>query len=647
MKKQIGWNHPVDESDQWDGFNDSGMEHFTGSPIQHLAREVNQNALDASSGGIVEVRISHKMVKVSEIPNIEELKENLRLCHHEAKQESVKAEAFFSSALVDIDKPKISILQIADYNTTGMKGPAENGTPFYAFMKAKGQSRKGNETATGSYGIGKFAPYAVSKLRTIFISTVYSLGDGTHEQLTQGKSILMSHDRDKKRRQGVGFWGHREKCQPIKGISKDIPSWISRASSAANLNQQTGSTLTVLGFDPLTNWETYLAVSVAENFFAAISDGSLRVVINDKYTLDQTTIYDFYENDEIPALIGRLKNEPDQFNDCRTFLAAHKGGLEVITEESEQRDLGLCQLRILVGENLPKKVCALRNGMYITDSLNGLKRFSDYKDFVAVFHCQSTKGNALLRAMEPPRHDDFEPERLSSREERRKGKKALDDLADWIKSALKLHAKDPVQDVTSIDELKDLFGDEGEGNGAKAAEEINPHGKIIIRAKAMSPKNKRNEFLDSDAQNHGHGANGDLGDQQDGQGGGGSDGEGGGNSENTETKGASAGGAGAGIQGDQGGQHKNIMDINNVRAVITAKKGRKISFTPVSTGKLILRVKEAGADSDYPIAITKTAEGKIEDGGILLEVKAGQRCSIELELTHEFSGALKVIAYEI
>jgi hypothetical protein len=35
MSKKIGWNHPVDASDQWDGFNEPGIEHFSGSPIPH------------------------------------------------------------------------------------------------------------------------------------------------------------------------------------------------------------------------------------------------------------------------------------------------------------------------------------------------------------------------------------------------------------------------------------------------------------------------------------------------------------------------------------------------------------------------------------------------------------------------------------
>jgi len=530
---KIGWHHPTDDSDQWDGFNDSGMEHFTGSPIQHLAREVNQNSLDAGDGGIVEVRIELQNVKVSELPHLEELKANFFCCYEASKQESKKAETFFQVALAELEKPRMPVLVISDHNTRGMKGPAENGTPFYAFMKAKGQSRKSDSTATGSYGIGKFASYAVSKLRTIFISTIYEEDDGSVVQLSQGKSILMSHDCDGKLRQGVGFWGVRQKCQPVVGVRSELPPWIQRANKVEDIAKSKGSTLTILGFEAATNWETHLAVSVAENFFGAISDGKLRITIGDKHILDQTTIYEFFENESVRYHIKSLKDEPDQFENCKNYLLAHRGGLEVITEESEQRELGLCQIKILIGENLPKKVCALRNGMFITDSLTGLKRFSDFKDFVAVFHCQSSKGNELLRSMEPPRHDDFEPARLATKKERLRGKKALEELAEWIKSALRVHAKDPVSDITTIDELKDFFGDEGDGEGGKGNEEINPYGEVIIRAK---PIRTRVRALETSGSGDG---DGDLGDD-DGGGGGGSGGAGG--VDGTGRTGASKGG---------------------------------------------------------------------------------------------------------
>jgi len=461
MSGDIGWHHPVDESDQWDGFNEPGIEHFAGSPIRHLAREVNQNALDAGDADIVDVRIRLHEVEVTSIPHLAELRANLNSCHEASLKESKKAEIFFEAAQAELKKKKISVLEISDYHTRGMKGPSENGTPFYAFMKAKGQSRKDTETATGSYGIGKFAPYAVSKIRTIFISTVFQEVTGKYTQLTQGKSILMSHDRDGKRKQGVGFWGVKGKCQPVSGVSTALPDWIQRVDSEAGLPEGKGSKLTVLCFDAAKNWQAHLAVSVAENFFGAIGDGKLRVEIDDKYKLDQTTIRDFFSDAEIRSLVSTQKGEPEQFDNSRNYLETYQGGIEVITEETEQRELGLCQVRILIGENLPKKVCVLRNGMFITDGLNGLKMFSDFKDFVAVFYCQSTKGNELLRSMEPPRHDDFEPERIPTKEEQRRGAKALADLAKWIKDMLKLHAKDPISEVTEIDELKDFLARQG------------------------------------------------------------------------------------------------------------------------------------------------------------------------------------------
>lgn len=630
----IGWHHPVDESDQWDGFNEPGIEHFAGSPIRHLAREVNQNSVDAGETDMVEVKIRLHEVDVLSIPHLEQLKENLRSCHAASLKESKKAEIFFDSALVELNKKKIQVLEISDYNTRGMKGPSANGTPFYAFMKAKGQSRKDSETATGSFGIGKFAPYAVSKIRTIFISTVYQEDNGSYTQLTQGKSILMSHDKDGKRKQGVGFWGIRGKCQPIVGVRADLPSWLQRANKIDDLPVSKGSKLSVLCFDATQHWQVHLAASVAENFFGAIAEGKLRIDIDGKYVLDQTSIADFFEDGEVRKLVSSQKGEPDQFDNARNYLAAYRGDIEVITEETEQRELGLCQVKILIGENLPKKVCVLRNGMFITDGLTRLKSFSDFKDFVAVFHCQSTKGNELLRSMEPPRHDDFEPERLPTKEERKRGAKALSDLAGWIRETLKQYAKDPVSEVTEIDELKDFFGDVGDGDGGKGTEEINPYGEVIIRAKPIRTRIKAGKTDEGD------GANGGTGEGD--EGGGGADGTGGGD-------GLGGKGDGEGGEGGEGGgsAHKNMVDINNVRAILSGGSKRKISFTPVKSGKIVLNVKEAGADNDYDVSIAKSDHGTLAKGGVILDVIAGTRVSVDIELNQEFSGALKVIAHEI
>jgi len=633
MMQNFGWNHPIDESDQWDGFNEPGIEHFSGSPIRHLAREVNQNSFDSGNGSIVKVSIKQMTVETSEIPNIDELKKTIDLCHEASIEESVKAKRFFELAASELKKSKISILEISDFNTKGMSGPSHNGTPFYAFMKAKGQSKKSSDTATGSFGIGKFAPYAVSKLRTVFVSTVYKDQNGILQRLTQGKSILMSHDDLGYRRQGVGFWGIKEKCQPISGHYKTIPSWIQRGGDDLT-DDDVGTKLVILGFDNSSGWEANLATSVAENFFGSISEGALEVDIDRKYFLSKNTVKTFFEDESVIQAISNQKNEPDQFNNSKSYLACLSMTEGVITEQTQSSQLGLCQIKIFVGEGLPKRVAFLRNGMFISDSLSlpGIKNFADFKEFVAVFECKNSKGIELLRAMEPPRHDDFEPDRLSSREEQQKGKKALKDMATWIRDMLKRHAKDPVSDVTALDELKDFFPDDsGEGNG-KPAEEINPFGSIVIRARPVPIKFDKPATTVQDGP--GPGSEGDGN-----EGGGGADGAGGGDSLGAG-KGAAPGGQGSSAS-------RPSVSLSNLRAVSTSSKSRRISFTPLQSGMCAISLLEAGADSDYELAIKEASIGEIRQGRLIIEVEKGSRVMIDVGFRGVFDGALKVVAHEV
>lgn len=634
--KTVGWNNPVDDADQWDGFNEPGIAHFAGSPIRYLAREANQNSFDEAVDGLtVRVVMRQLSVETASIPNVNELSETIERCKAAASKESPKAEQFFTSAAEELAKKKISVLEISDFHTHGMRGPSENGTPFYAFMKAKGQSRKESATATGSFGIGKFAPYAVSKLRTVFVSTVFQDGDGKYHQLTQGKSILMSHDDgSKKRRQGFGFWGIRERCQPIAGISPDIPAWILRSDDEAKLAESKGTKLTILAFDNVPGWQENLAASVAENFFGAINAGKLEVDVDSKHILNKDTITDFFEKEDIRTAIEKQKNEPDQFDNCSNYLVALQDSPEVIIEESEMQHLGLCQLRILLDEALPKKVCVLRNGMFISDSLAGLKSFSDFKEFVAVVECKTKKGLELLRAMEPPRHDDFEPELLLTRDEQKKGAKALKDLATWVREMLKRHAKNPVSEVTTLDELKEYFADDSGEGGGKGTEEIDPYGEIIIRAKPLKLKTESLRPKDGESDD---GAGGDSG-----EGGGGAGGAGGG--DGLGGTGAGEGGTGS---GEGGNTSRPSVAINNVRAVIADGKIRRVSFTPSTNGQIALGVMEAGADIDYAIAIATSNMGVVKDGKVVVDVRANRRLTLEVCLDEEFTGALKVVAHEI
>lgn len=649
MSASIGYEFPVDAADQWDGFNEPGIEHFSGNPYVYLGREVTQNPLDAAVSAPVRIEMNLIEVPTSSIPDVDDLKKIFARCASAAEQESEKAKAFFKEAIALLGKPKIPVLQISDYNTTGLVGPCENGTPYFALLKASGQSKKATGTSIGSFGIGKFAPFAVSQLRTIFVSTVWKDGD-TWRHYVQGKSILMSHyGSGKKTHKGIGFWGRRNKCLPIEGLDPKLPKWLKRAKSKADMSSQAGTTINVLGFRTIKNWERILAAAIAENFFGAISQGQLEVTIQNSITLSKETLPDLFQDKHIRDAVQDMSGEPEKFDNAQKYLMALGGSSEVIVEETQQLHLGLCELRLILGENLPKRVAVLRDGMLITEELSNLRRFGDFKEFVAVLECKSEKGLRLLRDMEPPKHDDFEPERLSSDKDRRKGQLALRELTKWVREMLKRHAQDPISEVTQIDELAEFFGDETQSDQGGGDQEENPSGDIIIRARRVDrrPDGRTNDpnassgedASDEDSAGGGTGGKGKKSGGEGQIGAGERDGDGAG-------VGVGNNGTGAGRANGKSNTGGIVrVGLRDLRAVPLSPRRRRILFTPERSGIISLVLEDSGADANYKLEPVATSAGRIVSGKIQdVQVQAGSRVSIEVELKADFDGTLRVAA---
>jgi len=105
MTSAIGFKFPFDQSDQWDGFNDSGIEHFSGNPYVHLGREVAQNTLDAKredAKGPARIMIQLVDVPTNSIPDVKALRSAMKACLLAAKNESEKAQIFFSQCAGDL-----------------------------------------------------------------------------------------------------------------------------------------------------------------------------------------------------------------------------------------------------------------------------------------------------------------------------------------------------------------------------------------------------------------------------------------------------------------------------------------------------------------------------------------------------------------
>jgi uncharacterized membrane protein YgcG len=408
---------------------------------------------------------------------------------------------------------------------------------------------------------------------------------------------------------------------PIEGGHADIGKWLQRSPKATELQKKLGTTFHILGFNAVKDWERILIASILENFFGAIWRGRLSVKVG-KELIAKETILEQFEQPGWETSLKGMKGEPEAFNNARCYLNALVGAEEVIVENQENRELGNCEVRIMVGDQLPKRVAILRNGMFITDQMDFLRRFGDFKEFVAVVECQSQKGNELLRDMEPPKHDDFEPERLPAGEQA-KGQRALSELGRWVRDMLKRYARDPVADVSDVRELADYFADESpDDQSTDKGEEVNPIGGIRIRAQPL----KRKAAIVAEE---------DIGD------------EGGSKSNKSSGGSGSGGGGGKGSAGSKGGASARAVELSNVRSVPLSEKRRRIAFTPSFSGKMELVVFEAGADTDRRLAIVKSGTGKVRQGSINLPVKKGERIAFDIDLDGIFLGAMKVIGHEV
>ena len=453
----MGWKFPPTSGGKEDGWNDSGIAHFTGTPLSSLARETIQNSLDGRKSEKLPVEVIFELLEVD--PSIighEELQRVIAACKKSADElEDVKASETLTEAQKILAGSSISCLRISDENTTGLVKKC-----WHALVKMQGLSQK-SEGSGGSHGIGKYAPFAVSTLRTVFYWTCYK-ENGRDIEKCQGKAVLMSHE-DRGRRQGTGFFGINKGCEPLV---KSIPKRL------RNMRGETpvyGTSLLAMGFSEESQWQKRIASSIIENYFYAIDKGTLKIILEpdvdvaEEIDINSKTLPRWFD-----SLLGDPPDQEQEEEDGSALGRAksyYELGNEVSPVGKQDPDLGHCKLFVKLGEGLPSRVALVRGtGMLVTDQQKGLMRFPLHQDFAAMCVFEDTAGNELLRQMESPRHDEFEPDRLP-KNERARGRRALKRIIKWIREEVKAKAgpRDSGQ-KTILSELAtylpDLYPDE-------------------------------------------------------------------------------------------------------------------------------------------------------------------------------------------
>lgn len=596
-----------------EGLSDAGIETYRDDPFPAVARETSQNSRDAHeltrrSDQPVRMDIQKFGVPANTLPGYHKYREVVSRCLGVAERDgNAKETEFFRQAQRVLDSSEIPILRVADYNTTGLHGPCEEGMPFHALVKSSGISSKTQDTSGGSFGIGKSAVYSASDLQTVFYSTSYVDPEGVRRFLAQGKTKFRSFTAaDGTQFRSIGYWGEPQGYMPVESLAA-VPQWLRR--------QETGTTVCSIAVRESDDWQKEITASLIVNFFKAIADGQMVFNI-DGDMLDERTLRRRFDDQEIAS---SAKSEEFQF-------ARHMYECLVNEDASEEypievSDAGRFRLRLMIRDGLPKRVGILRNGMYICDNLahfgDKFARFPMYKDFVAIVEPVDTESNMWLRRMENPRHDEFSPERILHPQQRRVAKLAGQRLTKQIREAIKTAAKAKVENTTDLQELSEFFSLDNEG---REDDEGNRKLKSFIAKTAPKLRSRRSKTPVSD----GDGSAGGAGTGHGGDGGG--------------------GGSGAGVGTGTGGRGRRsarlAFPLIGARTFLpdpANPRRRRILFTAGASGSAVLKFEGSGLSDPQWLPVV--------EGECRINCVEGARQELEVNFLTAYDGPIEIVSW--
>ncbi len=490
------------------GVNNAGIGIFKKQPYKGLAKEILQNVIDAKDPDVAEpARASFEILRVSrnEIPGAERLSYVIKRCYeyYHDGDDGIKMGMLKRAAenFLDCDV-EIPVLKISDYNTIGLTGAnKEKGSNWTGLVRENGATNKGNGLS-GSFGVGKFAPFNFSAIRTIIYSTLNKEG----ETALQGKTILTTFvDHDGTTMQNIGLFGE-PKDNDCKAIydRDSIPELFRRDNC--------GTDLFVLGFKEESDWTEQVAVSVLEYFFYTIYKGELEVSIIDG------TKEIFIRKDNLGELINLYKNYCDKnkidfsahlfwevLNDTsgktKHFkeVFCEKGEVELFLmmdpDFSERRILEMRMAGMKIREDSAFRIGAYFRGIFIATG-NGSKS-DEPEDNI----------NSFLRKCENQAHDTWSKDEYEEKKD--EADKIIRGIHSWILEKIKGEMPEVEEDETEAYGLNDLLPNL-DGLGAEEQKEkvyssFEPLTIDIIPVNVKSNKKKASDvsIVSEDAQNRG------------------------------------------------------------------------------------------------------------------------------------------------
>jgi len=407
------------------GVNDVGIGVFKKKPYIGLTKEILQNSTDAPNinlpaGTPVKVRFELVYIDRDDIPDVDRLNSVIHKCYeyYPNGDDGVKLKTIQDAADRYLAHPgKVPVLKISDYNTTGLCGVLdEKGSKWSGLVRERSATNK-TGGSSGSFGVGKFAPFTFSSLRTVF----YSTKTVDNETAFQGKALLTTFKEDNVLKHNIGLFADTtsENYDAVLD-SSDIAPVFQR--------DEVGTDIFVLGFEKDANWMEQSAISVIEYFFYSIFKGNLEVTVveGDKViTITQSNLGEmiaFFEK----YCAEYMKDDVTFQYTAPIYWKLLCGSHKVIRERFiyDGKDMGEYELYLFTGDDVTeKKVLEMREaGMKIRED----SAFRIPMNFTGIFIATGAGATSLepednissfLRKCENQAHDDWAADEYREKKE--------------------------------------------------------------------------------------------------------------------------------------------------------------------------------------------------------------------------------------
>lgn len=397
------------------GVNDVGIGVFKKKPYIGLTKEILQNSTDAPNrdlpaGTPVKVRFELVYIDRDDIPDADRLNSVIHKCYdyYPNGDDGIKLKAIQDAADKYLAHPgKVPVLKISDYHTTGLCGVlAEKGSKWSGLVRERSATNK-TGGSSGSFGVGKFAPFTFSSLRTVF----YSTKTVEEETAFQGKALLTTFKEDGILKHNIGLFADTtsENYDAVLNVDDIAPAFR---------RNEVGTDIFVLGFEKDQDWMEQSAISVIEYFFYSIYKGNLEVIIaegdkaiaiNQGNLGDMITFFEKYCADHMKDDVTFQYTAPVYW---KLLCGTHKAIKERFKYNG--KDMGEYELYLFTGDDVgEKKVLEMREaGMKIREDV----AFRIPMNFTGIFIATGAGAESLepddnissfLRKCENQAHDDW------------------------------------------------------------------------------------------------------------------------------------------------------------------------------------------------------------------------------------------------